>query len=250
MKRLALTSVVGLAVLAHGAGATSAPALSAVRICSGAYQDENGECRVDQRRRLLLHPEVRCSVHVDAPRRTRLTARLLYQGQLERSYSLVLSGRRTRAIAVAFEGLGLGDYGVPGGRYTCEFTLGAAHASVTGTSRGPTARVRGAAACAVYGAGSRICAVEQPIFLAARSISCSVVIVGMRGHRATTQLQRREGSGWRTLYEARDLLRVPIGEVWAYHSAPAGSVFASGSYRCRFLVDGRQLAEKLFDVRG
>jgi hypothetical protein len=54
-------------------------------------------------------------VHVDARHPTRFTARLLYEGQLQRSYSLTLSGSRTRAIAVAFDGLGVGDYGVPGG---------------------------------------------------------------------------------------------------------------------------------------
>jgi hypothetical protein len=101
----------------------------------------------------------------------------------------------------------------------------------------------------VYGTGSRICNARQPIFLSARSLACSVVLVRMRGRTAATQLQRQDADGWTTLYQARDTLPVPIAEAWAYTSAPSGQPFASGSYRCRFLVDGRVAATKLLSVR-
>ena len=253
----AVALLVAAAAVAGGAHAVAAKPrasrLSVARFCSGAYQDERGECRVDQRRRLPLYPEVRCSVDVDAPRPTRFTARIFYRGELERGYALVLHGRHTRAIAVAFSGLGGPgrDYGVPGGRYSCEFTLGSARVAIGGTSDGPRRTVRAPAACAVYGTASRVCQLPQPEFLSApRSISCSVVLVGMVGTSATTQLQRLEGATWKTLYSARDALRVPIAEVWAYTSARGGGSFPTGDYRCRFLAaGGAVLADHDFLVR-
>jgi hypothetical protein len=234
---VAVALVVSLAALGHAASRRPlGPILTAVRICSGSDQDLKGEC-TRSRSRLEHYPEVRCSTRVYAPHPTRFTARILYEGQLERSYSLSLNGRRTRAIVAMFPTLG----DVPGGRYSCEFTLGRAHASVTGTSGGPRTSVRGAAACPAYGTGSRVCDEHEPDFYG-HAIACSVVLVKMKGHVATTQLQRQDGPTWTTLYAAKDDLGVPIAEVWAYTSAD----FRLGDYRCRFLVDGDVVAEKPF----
>jgi hypothetical protein len=255
MTRAALIAAALLATaaaIAHATpGATRRPSLSDARICSGAYRDNSGTCQADQRARLPLYPEVRCSVHVDAPRPTRFTAQLFFNGKLERTDSLVLSGRRTRAIAVAFRSLGdVGDYGVPGGSYTCRFTLGATRASVTGVSRGPTASVRAPAACELNGQWSPICNLPQPVvFTSPHTLSCSVVLVSQIGHLATTDLQRNDGGTWTTLYHAEDQLNLPIAEVWAYTSAPPGQFFASGDYRCNFSLDGQPIAARTFSVR-
>lgn len=239
------------AAIAHATpGATRHPTLSDARICDGADRDNAGLCLRDQRARLPLYPEVRCSVHVDAPRPTRFTAQLFFNGKLERTDSLVLSGRRTRAIAVAFRSLGGDDYGIPGGRYTCRFTLGAAQASVTGVSRGPTTSVRAAAACELNGQSPPICDLPQTsLFTSPHTLSCSVVVVGQIGRLATTDLQRNDGGTWTTLYHAEDRLDVPIAEVWAYTSAPPGQFFATGDYRCNFSLDGQPVAERTFSVR-
>jgi hypothetical protein len=255
MKRTALITVVSVAAIAAVAhaspGGTHRPSLSAARICSGAYQDREGECQVDQRGRPVpLYPEVRCSVHVDAPRPTRFSARILFNGQLERSYSLILNGHHTRAIAVALQSLGGDDYGVPGGRYTCQFTLGKAYFSVGGIGRGPTVRVRAPAACELYGNGSRMCSLPGPVlFTSPHTLSCSVVLVGLRGHLANTDLQRADNGIWTTLYHAQDKLTIPIAEVWAYSSALPDQFFAAGDYRCRFSLDNKPVAEKTFTVR-
>jgi hypothetical protein len=254
MRRAALitaTVLAAAAAIAHATpGATRHPTLSDARICSGADRDYAGRCLLDQRARLPLYPEVRCSVHLDTPRPTRFTAQLFFNGKLERTDSLVLSGRRSRAIAVAFGSLGGDDYGVPGGRYTCRFTLGAARVSVTGVSRGPTTSVRAPAACELNGQWSPICGLPQTwLFTSPHTLSCSVVVVGQIGRLAATDLQRDDGGSWTTLYHAEDRLEVPIAEVWAYTSAPPGQFFATGNYRCNFSLDGQPVAAKTFSVR-
>jgi hypothetical protein len=249
MRNVALITVLVVVGFAHTAlgSPRRGPSLSVVRICSGAYQDEKGECIRDQRKRLLLYPEVRCSVRVDTPRPTRFTAQILYRGRVERSYGLVLSGRRTRGISVAFPELGGDDYGVPGGAYTCRFTLGGIRAFVKGVSRGKSTRVRGESACTVHDGGERPCTDDSAAFSPPRTLACTVVLVGWKG-RATTQIQRRAGEGWNTVYAASDAIRVPIAEVWAYSSAQAGRRFESGDYRCRFLVGSAEVAQRLFVV--
>lgn len=244
----ALTCVAG-AVAARPAE----PTLSHARVCAlmffgdARWNYQRNECFRDERRGLEAAGEYACSVRYQAPRAMSFRARLLYENRLQRSVRATVHGAGTQQIAIGFAALREDDPGVtlPGGSYACEFVLGSQRRLIRFRSPGPRAQVLAPLACPTSTTFERACNYsdgEQAIHPPTRSMTCSAIFARLQGHRVEIHFLR-EGT---LIYSGRDTLRYPITSEWAHTSATTAETMPAGSYLCRFLLDGRLVAEKTF----
>lgn len=247
---LVLAAAATAAAAAAGAAFPSRPEGTLVaRVCTGqSFNDE--WCEVDERRRLLRAERFVCSARVDVPRRTRLTISIVYEGRVQRTSSRVVGDGWT-FLDVWFPNLDshafrdAPDYGLPGGRYRCDFVLGGSRTSIRFRSAGPTGSVLAPYACRVLGRG-------DPIFPycdgyripPARAVACGATFARLVGQPVEIEVLR----GQERLYAARQVVRTPIETQWAYAAAPGGAFLPVGEYACRFRVAGRVVEEFPFRV--
>jgi hypothetical protein len=265
MKRIAtITALLLAAGTAVGLARTSpvgSPRLDAERACPGV--DWNGagrECFGDQRHRFGRgSQDLDCSIHVFAPRPTRFTARLTYDGQLQRSYSTVVHGRSHRGIGIVFPGLGtpptpaVKDYGLPAGPYGCEFTLGSQRVAFSFEVPGPPSTGLMPSVCQGAGTWDHACDFDlaQPGFYPlppTHSVACSAVFARLQGHQADFDFLRQEAGAWTLIDAERDRLAHSITQEGAWTSAAPGQFLPDGHYACRILIDGALAVEKQFDI--
>lgn len=108
--RLTVAAALGL-TLAAGSGwaiaaRTDSPSLTDARVCgSERWNYSLEECSADQRDNLAGADEYECSVHYNAEGPTSFEARLVYEGEVQRSYTATLSGSGTQAIGIRFGSL-------------------------------------------------------------------------------------------------------------------------------------------------
>ena len=263
MRRRVIVVAAALAVTATlgspNAGAPPRPPteLYEARVCTGRYYDDlEARCDVDERHRVLRDGEFVCGVFVRVARPTRLTIRLRYQGRVQRSSSQIVRADGPRHLGVDFPNLDvsgappLPQEGLPRGRYGCEFLLGSKRVSFPFRSGGPRGRVLAPFVCRLTGGDTPIDPRCTSITLMPRAhaAACSAVFVRVAGRPMEIHILREEQEAWKTLHVARTRVEAPISAEWAYAAAPRGQFLPAGKYECRFLLDGKEVVRKPFEL--
>jgi len=259
---IAAALVVGAVAAAYAREAPSSSAsLTAARACPGVdWNLAAHECFRDEHQRFPAGgQDLDCSVRVFTPRPMRFTIRLTYDGHVQRGYTTILRGRSRRAIGVVFPGLGsppspgAAAYGLPAGRYGCEFVLGSRRIERVFSLGGSSAPVLMPSVCQGPGTYGHACDFDlaQPGFYPlppTHSVACSAVFARLQGHQVEFDFLRQTSGAWTPIDVEHATIAHPITEEGAWTSAPPDRFLADGHYACRIIVDGQLAVEKQFDI--
>lgn len=244
-----LSIVSSVLVLGSGASAQSEPALHDLRVCGATnFSRKLQGCTTDESALSLASNRVTCSVEVDLQENANLEARMTYEGARIPFQTTPLGpGTYTRWIN---ENLKL-DRPLPGGSWTCGFTLAGTSLTASFHTDGPTGDVVNTAACRYantvrFGSG-RVCRTDESgaaIPTSAR-ILCSATYPSAVGKLARLAIVR----GGRTVASTSFTVRVPLTGAWVWARTPVGTL-RGGKYACRYLLAGKLVASKPFLLDG
>lgn len=240
------------AQLAWGEGSRGAVVrpnrITQLRVCGNNIVPFPGsQCTSDQRSAPITGKELDCSVRVYAGVKGALfTATMTYEGEVQYGFHERLKRGWHRELM----GVYMHATAMPGGRYTCKFSLGKKRTAVSFRSGGPTGSVVGPAVCLTSHTKQNACTSDEsgtPFGSATTpSITCTGVFPRLKGHPVEIDFLRLNADGTTTtLQRETDTLPYPITEEYAFK---AGVWATPGQYSCRYLVDGTIAADKHFTV--
>jgi hypothetical protein len=254
----AVTALIGAAAAAAfglpgaAAGASSPPArFVVVRACAyEAFSRSEGRCTRDQRTARLLSTRVSCSADFVVSRPARLLARMSYDGETVYEYRTGLLATGSQRWWIADD---LRATPVPGGTWTCEFSVESVRDQVSFESGGPVGRIVGAAACTgantvAFGGSLRICRGDESGLphRAIDEIVCSGVFTKSTSDMVEVHLLRDSRA---VATASPTTIGGPIWLVVGAFEAPTPrGRFPVGDYACRFTVDGETVAEVPYQV--
>jgi len=248
----ALAVAAASAALAGGSGASAqaAPTLHDLRVCGAtSFSRELQECTADESAAVLTSNRITCSVEVDLDAPARLQAWMTYNGaRIDFAPADLQPGQYTRW---SNENLKI-DRPLPGGAWTCGFTLSGTTLTASFKTDGPVGDVVNTAACRYastvrFGSG-RVCRTDEspaPI-PATNAIACYATYPSAAGKFARLTIVR----GGRVVQAASQRIGVPLAWAWIWTKAPRGSTLPGGSYECRYWLAGKPVAKKPFRLKG
>jgi hypothetical protein len=228
---------------------------SNLRVCTyPAFSLAERRCTRDQRTEVLVSGKFACSVllRVIGPRR--LHARLTLDGRPV--YAYTTRRKLEKGAWAPWISENLGPVPLPGGRWGCDFSLGAARAHASFRSGGPGGAIIGAAVCdardSLFYAHHRIrtCRLDEsgrPVRATDR-ILCSAVFVKQVGRQGGAQLLAGDKDAAKPDIERIPSLLSIFWNAFAPASPAADGTFPAGDYVCRFSVDGVTIVDKPFRI--
>ena len=228
--------------------ASAAGPFTNLRVCGTDRIPFNGTaCGRDLRATGLVFREIDCSVRVAVRQRTKFSASISYEGQLQYvGHEILNRGRHNELVGVR-----INPSKMPGGSYSCAFRAGSKRTTVHFESKGPQEKFLGARVC-VTPARRQSCradAAGSPIS-APRSLMCGGVFVGFAGKSWGVKIVRRTSTTPVVVgqYGAKHLPG-PIAEEWVgFKSRTKVGIYRPAKYSCLFFAGRRQIAEHTFTV--
>lgn len=237
-----------------GVAGQNAPGPRNLQVCSLSSVDQNsGICRANQARTPFQTDVVFCSADLVGTAGQTVTGALAYRGQTIRSDSAQL---KTGPTSVSFAFAIAPNKLLPGGAWSCRFSLAGQTQSVSFTMRGPTSNFLYQAACdatqVVSPSGIAMCGQDQGVITQSNAIACTALLVGDQGKDAQLDVVY---SGGQVAAFTKTYPLTPNNELFpASKQVPASELgnsgsIPAGSYACRWSVDGQQVGEKDFQVK-
>jgi hypothetical protein len=232
-----------------GSHAASPASLTNFRVCSSTvFSRRQQQCTRNEAGRPIVSNRITCSATLVARRKTEMRARWYYEGRLVYTFSpSTFYPDVHRPWINWYQQTSLP---LPGGTWRCEFKAGALTSGITFTSGGPTGTVVNATVCsgerAVRQSGYAWCRSDDGAAPIARtdSVVCGGTFLKVRGSEVVIRLRSESGD------ELGGTIGTATSPIWNWveYFGGRGEPFAPGTYYCDYLVDGRVVSTKPFEL--
>ena len=247
---LVLAIVGGLFTIGSGALAQPGPpTLHDLRVCGATtFSRELQECTSDESASVLVSNRITCSIEVDLTVAADLDSWMTYDAARIAFPSVRLEpGSYPRWIN---ESLKI-DRPLPGGAWTCGFTLAGSTLTASFRTEGPVGDVVNTAACRYsttirYGSG-RVCRSDESAAPIQRTnaVACYATYPNASGKLARLTILRAGGVIQATSFRPSG----PLNWAWVWTKAPPGKTLPGGKYACNYWLAGKLAASKPFRLR-
>lgn len=250
-RRIALASMCAswafLALSTATARSGSPAGLGDVRVCGAESFDRGAvRCRSDESGKPIVASHVFCSASVWKRAGQRFDGNFSYRGEALPSRGKAVPDNGSRLWIDVTVGTPL-----PGGDWGCRLSVGLQTVTKSFRSGGPTGPIVGVGVCptthTVVAGPVRVCSRDESATPFARipSVTCSAVFPGAKGEVGRVDL----------VYQGKETgvsiaRRLPLAvTAFGAHFSRAGPLPA-GSYACRYVLAGKQVALERFAITG
>lgn len=230
------------------------PGVHHVEACAAASFDQQSHtCKQGQASGTFQTDEMVCLANVVGNSGQQVSSSVSYQGHEVLRSSKPLSGSYA-ADVVGFS-IAPGK-ALPGGKWSCTFSLNGRSQSVNFRLVGPTGNLLYGSACDmkdIVSASHPICKQSRDTIATAQAVACTAVVSGAVNSEVEIDLAygggplppfTRSTSGTVGNQLVPAVLAMQASEVGAITQMPAGH------YTCRWLIDGHQVGQKDFQISG